>query len=47
MCIERLKAAFPGAASEVRGFGDAQALAAVWEQTFLNVHTALYEAFGM
>jgi len=46
-CIGALKDAFPGEQSEVRGFGGAEELAVVWEETLLNVHTATYEAYGM
>eukprot|EP01052_Picozoa_sp_SAG31_P014579 SAG31_NODE_911_length_11071_cov_16.862195_3_plen_272_part_00 len=46
-CIEQLKQNFPGDRSEVRGFGGPKELAAVWEQTLLNIHTACYEAYGM
>jgi hypothetical protein len=33
--------------AEVRGFGGAEELAAVWRETLLNIHTATYEAYGM
>ena len=31
----------------MRGFGEAEELAIVWQSTLLNIHPATYEAYGM
>ena len=31
----------------MRGFGEAEELATVWQSTLLNIHPATYEAYGM
>ena len=47
-CVDRLKSAFPKeGACEIRDFGDAKAMAEMWSKTKLNIHSSVYESYGM
>ena len=46
-CLTSLKRAFPRDESIVLDFVDPTKLARIFQQTILNVHPALYEAYGM